>query len=301
MHYSPIQGGSSSSPYGPGSYSSLGLYGISPANSVVLPSYLLGLDQPHHHHLSFQSATGLVNVSSPTGVASSRSSLKSSRLIEPSSFLNPATAGSKKTVMFDTSNLEGNRRKKAGESLLEGGGDIGDVDGNVVKPKGPPKHGFGELCFLSGSGNGSFDEVDCVYILGSMEGSTTKEFLDSPLMKDSYCPKYVESPVAPSVGCGDRSSPAAAAVQGNTSTWITVFGFPNGASSFILTQFSTCGKIVEVKSTPGSNWLHIRYSNKIEARRALTKNGKVVGGSIMVGVMNSDPKVVQDAEQTNNE
>ncbi len=59
------------------------------------------------------------------------------------------------------------------------------------------------------------------------------------------------------------------------------------------------GKIIEVKFTPGSNWLHVRFNNSIEARRALAKNGKILGNSIMVGVIPSDPKVVEEAEKAN--
>jgi len=117
-------------------------------------------------------------------------------------------------------------------------------------------------------------------------------------MQDSYCPKYSEEEISTPTQTASGSSSPTTSQESPLSNWVTVFGFPSGASSFILTQFSVCGKIVRVKSTPGSNWLHLRFSNKIEARRALTKNGKVVGGSIMVGVMNSDPKVVQDAEET---
>lgn len=138
----------------------------------------------------------------------------------------------------------------------------------------------------------------CCYKIGSSEGSTTKDFMDSPWMKDSY--NNAKSPCTETSPAASQSkyqqpptTPATAA-----STWVTVFGFPAGASSFILSNFSTYGKIMEVKATHGSNWLHIRYSNKIEARCALSKNGKVLGGSIMVGVVNSDPKVVKDAEST---
>jgi len=67
--------------------------------------------------------------------------------------------------------------------------------------------------------------------------------------------------------------------------WVTVFGFPAAASSFILTHFSSYGTILETKTNPGSNWLHLRYSNKIEARKAVSKNGQILGGSIMVGVV----------------
>jgi len=32
------------------------------------------------------------------------------------------------------------------------------------------------------------------------------------------------------------------------------------------------------------NWIHIHYQSKLQAKKVLSKNGKVFGGSIMVGV-----------------
>ncbi len=37
--------------------------------------------------------------------------------------------------------------------------------------------------------------------------------------------------------------------------------------------------------TPGEgNWIHIQFQNKLQAKRAISKSGKVFGGKIMVGV-----------------
>ena len=68
-------------------------------------------------------------------------------------------------------------------------------------------------------------------------------------------------------------------------TWMTVFGFPPSASSFILSQFSHYGNILEKRMPAKGNWMHIRYQTKLECRKALSNNGKVFGGTIMIGVM----------------
>jgi len=65
---------------------------------------------------------------------------------------------------------------------------------------------------------------------------------------------------------------------------VTVFGFPPAASSYILQQFSQYGSIVEHKMSNCGNWMHIHYQSKLQAKKALSKNGKVYAGSIMVGV-----------------
>ena len=49
--------------------------------------------------------------------------------------------------------------------------------------------------------------------------------------------------------------------------------FLNHPSLITLHQVSTEG-----------NWLHIHYQSKLQAKKALSKNGKVFGNSIMVGV-----------------
>lgn len=67
-------------------------------------------------------------------------------------------------------------------------------------------------------------------------------------------------------------------------TWVTVFGFPQSTESFILQEFASFGIIVN-HITPGEgNWIHIQFQNKLQAKRAISKSGKVFGGKIMVGV-----------------
>ncbi|KAF8777222.1 Nucleoporin NUP35 like protein [Argiope bruennichi] len=67
-------------------------------------------------------------------------------------------------------------------------------------------------------------------------------------------------------------------------SWITVFGFPHASSDYILQQFSQYGNIIEHKLSPTGNWMHLRYQSKLQAKKALSKNGKVFSGNIMIGV-----------------
>lgn len=69
-------------------------------------------------------------------------------------------------------------------------------------------------------------------------------------------------------------------------TWITVFGFSSLATAFILKQFRQYGVILQhVTNQEGGNWIHIQYKTKIQARKALSKNGKIYENKIMIGVV----------------
>lgn len=68
-------------------------------------------------------------------------------------------------------------------------------------------------------------------------------------------------------------------------TWVTVFGFPAASASYILTQFTQLGTITEHRNPGTGNWMHLKYQTKLQARKALSKNGKVFSGNIMVGVV----------------
>ncbi|XP_074645739.1 nucleoporin NUP35-like [Tubulanus polymorphus] len=83
-------------------------------------------------------------------------------------------------------------------------------------------------------------------------------------------------------------------------TWVTIFGFPPAATSFILQQFSQYGNILNHVISAEGNWMHIQYQSKIQAKKALSKNGKVFGNGIMVGVqMCIDVSVMNVGNQCN--
>ncbi|XP_002928022.1 nucleoporin NUP35 [Ailuropoda melanoleuca] len=67
-------------------------------------------------------------------------------------------------------------------------------------------------------------------------------------------------------------------------TWVTVFGFPQASASYILLQFAQYGNILKHVMSNSGNWMHIRYQSKLQARKALSKDGRIFGESIMIGV-----------------
>uniref|UniRef100_A0A4W5LMD7 Nucleoporin NUP35 n=1 Tax=Hucho hucho TaxID=62062 RepID=A0A4W5LMD7_9TELE len=67
-------------------------------------------------------------------------------------------------------------------------------------------------------------------------------------------------------------------------TWITVFGFPPASASYILLQFAQYGNVMKHVMSNTGNWMHIQYQSRLQARKALSKDGKVFGEAIMIGV-----------------
>ncbi|XP_036401889.1 nucleoporin NUP35-like [Megalops cyprinoides] len=67
-------------------------------------------------------------------------------------------------------------------------------------------------------------------------------------------------------------------------TWVTVFGFPPASASYILLQFAQYGNILKHVMSNTGNWMHIHYQSKLQARKALSKDGKIFGETIMIGV-----------------
>jgi len=72
--------------------------------------------------------------------------------------------------------------------------------------------------------------------------------------------------------------------QVRESTWVTVFGFPPSKASYILKQFSKYGTILNHKITNG-NFIHMQFKTRIQADKALSKNGKVFDSVLMIGVV----------------
>ncbi|NXU57551.1 NUP35 protein, partial [Turnix velox] len=82
-------------------------------------------------------------------------------------------------------------------------------------------------------------------------------------------------------------------------TWVTVFGFPQASASFILLQFAQYGNILKHVMSNMGNWMHIRYQSKLQARKALSKDGRIFGESIMIGVKPCiDKSVMENYERS---
>ncbi|XP_043288999.1 nucleoporin Nup35 [Venturia canescens] len=68
--------------------------------------------------------------------------------------------------------------------------------------------------------------------------------------------------------------------------WVTVFGFPPNTINTVLSHISNRVRIVDKHPAPHpqSNWIHLKCATEQEAQRALTCNGNIVSGPIMIGV-----------------
>jgi nuclear pore complex protein Nup53 len=88
--------------------------------------------------------------------------------------------------------------------------------------------------------------------------------------------------------------------QNRSDYWITVFGFPQNAVSIILSHFSQCGTIIDkVFSTQNGNWVHLRYTSRLECDKALNYNGKIIGQSLMIGVQYCTDSQIVGKENNN--
>lgn len=80
-------------------------------------------------------------------------------------------------------------------------------------------------------------------------------------------------------------------------TWVTVFGFPPASASYILLQFAQYGNILKHVMSNSGNWMHLQYQSKLQARKALSKDGKIFGEAIMIGVKPCIDKSVMEVSE----
>lgn len=122
--------------------------------------------------------------------------------------------------------------------------------------------------------------------------------LHTPLPSFAGTPGSASSVFSPATLSQQRKTPLSPAqidpffTQGDTlssedqlsDTWVTVFGFPPASASYILLQFAQYGNILKHVMSNTGNWMHIQYQSKLQARKALSKDGKIFGEAIMIGV-----------------
>ncbi|XP_059609416.1 nucleoporin Nup35 isoform X2 [Phlebotomus argentipes] len=82
--------------------------------------------------------------------------------------------------------------------------------------------------------------------------------------------------------------------------WVTVFGFPPSALSMVLNHFSQCGTIVDKSFPPqAGNWVHLKFTSRLECNRAINFNEKIIAGSLMIGVTQCrDPDLLTREHQS---
>ncbi|XP_075036587.1 nucleoporin NUP35 [Mixophyes fleayi] len=80
-------------------------------------------------------------------------------------------------------------------------------------------------------------------------------------------------------------------------TWVTVFGFPQASASYILLQFAQYGNVVKHVMSNTGNWMHIQFQSKLQARKALSKDGRIFGDCIMIGVKPCIDKSIMESNE----
>jgi nuclear pore complex protein Nup53 len=57
--------------------------------------------------------------------------------------------------------------------------------------------------------------------------------------------------------------------------WITIFGFPPSSATYFLKVFQEFGDVIRHEMPAGTNWMHLQYETRLQAHKALARNGKV--------------------------
>lgn len=125
-----------------------------------------------------------------------------------------------------------------------------------------------------------------------MGGLSTPTRNNSPSMAQSFgSPQtphlnFPSTPKMPSMPVEEENlySPSTWEPLDPLDVWVTVFGFPPSAASYVLSQFCGCGTVLQHSMPPNANWMHVKFQSRLMARKAIGKNGCVLGSSIMVGV-----------------
>ncbi|XP_076339657.1 nucleoporin NUP35-like isoform X2 [Tachypleus tridentatus] len=168
------------------------------------------------------------------------------------------------------------------------------------KAGGPPVQGLSDTLGTPQSQISAISRVPCTLFSSSPEGQIRNAKILTPNkgMNQAQASKLLTSPaqIDPFYTQGDSLSPD----EELDGTWVTVFGYPSASASYILQQFSLYGTVVEHQVSACGNWMHIHYQSKLQAKKALSKNGKVFGGSIMVGVKLCIQKKLMDTSTKEN-
>ncbi|ELT94444.1 hypothetical protein CAPTEDRAFT_171777 [Capitella teleta] len=172
---------------------------------------------------------------------------------------------------------------------------------SVIIPSGTPDKRIDSDLSLN---NSRLNQTGSLLAPGTPRGAPTNSFMcetpggqDSSLFNQSRKNPPSPAQVDPFYTQGESIGPDDELDE----TWVTIFGFPPAASSFILQQFSQYGNITKHIISPDGNWMHLHFQSKLQAKKALSKNGKVFGNSIMVGVTACiDKSVMADVQDVSN-
>ncbi|XP_071548599.1 nucleoporin NUP35-like isoform X2 [Panulirus ornatus] len=84
-------------------------------------------------------------------------------------------------------------------------------------------------------------------------------------------------------------------------TWVTVFGFPPAAASYILTQFTQLGTITEHHNPGSGNWMHLKYQTITGDKENMSANLSSImspNNSSMISTPRANMRPLTQAYQT---
>lgn len=142
---------------------------------------------------------------------------------------------------------------------------------------------------------GLFDTLETTQLISSHASSLNQSHIknQSRILSGNMNTTLLDSPTSP--------------VNNNESSqgllqWVTVFGFPPSALNAILAHISSRVRIIDKHHAPHpqSNWIHLKCTSEQETQRALSCNGNIVSGSIMIGVIPcTDEGVILSSDKEN--
>lgn len=125
-----------------------------------------------------------------------------------------------------------------------------------------------------------------------------QSFNDSYLNQSGFNASRLTSPVSDNRQTSSSVFNASACVSPQYNDfWITVYGFPVTATSMIVAHFSQCGTIVDkIYPQQNGNWIHLKFSSRLECDKALNYNEKILSNSLMIGVTRCKDQSIVDKE-----
>ncbi|GFR97438.1 nucleoporin NUP53, partial [Elysia marginata] len=182
---------------------------------------------------------------------------------------------------------------QVGSMTPSGGSILARKESMRSKPGGPPTK---SLFSSPSSPDGNLSQLSASAHNRSMSSTTMRQMVSTPAPPTSGLFQ------TPGSSRGDTSLQAL-----NQSQMLPVSpaqadpfytqGFPPGATSFILQQFAQYGTIIRHVVASECNWMHIHYMTKMQAKKALSKDGKVYGGCMKIGVTPCIEKTIMDEKE----
>jgi len=152
------------------------------------------------------------------------------------------------------------------------------------KPGGPPTKGLFSTPTHSQHLSRVLDTQVPTSPLAANMGGTPRAQMNCTPMPNTPQLSFGASGATPKLFNNTHDSSLSSHGEGSNMTWVTVFGFPPSAASYILKQFSQCGTVLQHHVPVSGNWMHIRYQTRTQASSALSRSGRVLSGTLMIGV-----------------